>query len=119
MRENVKWDTKVSTHKRKGDTLKTNLRQKIEGERMLLYSKEWEADAPGLMILSGAMMQSEAIHHQGEKEKCPRETLQVFCYGEKNQHYTEKKGEETSAFRRRRNTLIRSDVMWRNMSYKR
>ncbi len=81
MRENVKWDTKVSTHKRKGDILKTNLRQKIERERMLLYSKEWEADAQGLMILSGAMMQSEAIHHKGEKkEKCPREALQVlYC----------------------------------------
>lgn len=69
-------------------------------------------------ILSRAMMQSEAIHQKGgKKEKYPR--------GAPKHRFTilqrknSKKGEETPAFRRRRNTFIKSnDVMWRNMCLK-
>ncbi len=49
------------------------MKKKTEGVRKILYLKELKADAPGIRILSRAMMQSEAIHQNGRK-KCPRET---------------------------------------------
>lgn len=34
-----------------------------------------QENVPGFMILSRAMMQSEAIHQKGAKETCPTEAL--------------------------------------------
>ncbi len=62
-----------NTGERKRTVAKKIMKKKTEEVRKILYLKELKADAPGIRILSRAMMQSEAIHQNGRK-KCPRET---------------------------------------------